>query len=86
MVVGNKTIKAEFTTLVDSGTNFALLEDPLYTQFTTAVSCKKFLQLHVKYSFTFIFYIYKTKFLLCIIFYSFLHRLRTEGLPILISH
>jgi hypothetical protein len=40
MVVGNKTIKAEFTVLVDSGTNFALLQDPLYTQFTETVSCK----------------------------------------------
>ncbi|XP_078161145.1 aspartyl protease family protein 1-like isoform X2 [Carex rostrata] len=40
MVVGNKTIKAEFTTLVDSGTNFALLEDPLYTQFTAAFSAQ----------------------------------------------
>lgn len=84
MVVGNKTIKAEFTTLVDSGTNFALLEDPLYTQFTAAVSCKKFLQLHVKYSFTFIFYT-RLSFSF-VLFSSFLHRLRTEGLSILIFH
>ncbi|KAJ1692600.1 hypothetical protein LUZ63_009298 [Rhynchospora breviuscula] len=39
-LVGNKTIKAEFTTLVDSGTNFALLEDPLYTQFTSVFSAQ----------------------------------------------
>ncbi|KAJ4775379.1 Eukaryotic aspartyl protease family protein [Rhynchospora pubera] len=39
-LVGNKTIKAEFTALVDSGTNFELLEDPLYTQFTSAFSAQ----------------------------------------------
>jgi hypothetical protein len=36
--VGSKSISTEFSAIVDSGTSFTALSDPMYTQITSSVS------------------------------------------------
>ncbi|KAJ3672389.1 hypothetical protein LUZ60_007110 [Juncus effusus] len=40
IVVGNETLKGKFTAIVDSGTNYALLEDPFYTLLGSSFSAQ----------------------------------------------
>jgi hypothetical protein len=37
-MVGSKSINAEFSAIVDSGTSFTALSDPMYTEITSSVS------------------------------------------------
>ena len=37
-MVGSKSINAKFSAIVDSGTSFTALSDPMYTEITSSVS------------------------------------------------